>query len=266
MQSAESLQQLTVAVSAKQAALDQLGLAHLRERVASYATLYANVYNVLRRKGQIGEDPYKDEDPITEVSIPARKPYSEQDRRVQSSIRFGQLLNQLEFIKTYYSFTTAFLDFNRARPLGELVRYIDWSRLAESAADFMTAELGGVCAAVRSGNDKLSTRILNDAVRQLSAVTVEIIGALKELTAFHRQHYKLMLRITILDAILADQEASQPADIDRLARQPKRKFVQSGTGQPFYPELAREVLGEELGDGHNTARKRALDALRVDDE
>jgi hypothetical protein len=262
-QSAEFRQQFAVAVVAKQAALDKERLVQLRERLSSFGALYENVYNVLRRKGQIEDDPYKDADHATEVVIPSKDAYNDLERRVQLSSRFGQLHTQVEFIRTYYSFTTAFLDMHRGRLIGELVGYVNWSRLGEAADDFMTAELGRVVANVRAGNDSLSTGIVNDAVRQLAELTAQIIADLKELTAFHRQQYKLMLRTSVLDDVLADQDPTKPADIDRLTRNMKRRLAQSGAQQPFYPELAREVVDEELGAGMTAARKKTLDSLRV---
>ena len=266
VQSPQFKQQVATAVAAKQAALDTRELPQLRERFDTYRVLYENVYNALRQKGQLEEDPYKNADQIPEVTVPPRDRYPQPARRVQMSNRFAALHTQLECVSGFYSFTTEFLDLARAATLGELVRYVDWAHLGAGAQDFMTAELGRAVDTVRSGNDNMSASILNDASRELAALTTQVIGELRALTAFHRQYYKLMLRTTVLDQVLADVDDGKRPDGERLVRQMKRRLAQTGSGRAFYPELAQEVLGEEIGNDVERARRKALASLAVREE
>ena len=266
VQSPQFKQQFATAVTAKQAALDTAELPRLRQRIDTYRSLFENVYNVLRQKGQLEDDPYKNADQIAEVTVPPRDRYPDPARRVQMSNRFAAFHSQLEYVCGFYIFSSEFLDLSRAAILGELVRYVDWAHLGPGAQDFMTAELGRAVDTVRNGSDHLSAGILNDAGRELAGLTTQIIGDLRTLTAFHRQFYKLLLRTTVLDQVLADVDEGKAPDGERLVRQLKRRLAQTGSGRAFYPELAQEVLAEELGSQVEAARRKALAPLAVQQE
>ena len=263
VQSPQFKQEFASAVGAKQASLDSRELPQLRDRFDSYRSLYESIYNVLRQKGQLHDDPYKDADQITELTVPPRDRYPDSARRVEMSNRFSAFHSQLEYMSVYYTFSTEFLDLSRTARLGELVHFVDWPHLGPGAKDFMTAELGSAIEPVRNGSDHLSAGIVSDAGRELAALTSQIVSDLRTLASFQRQHYKLMLRTTVLDQVLAEVDEQQPSDSDRLVRQLKRRLAQTGSGRAFYPELAHEVIGEEIGSKVDAARREALSSLNV---
>ena len=73
-------------------------------------TCVKNMYTMLVQRALIKPDPYKLEKKITEIVLPDESTYMENERSIVMGTRFSDYESMLEFVCTYYKFSTDRLD------------------------------------------------------------------------------------------------------------------------------------------------------------
>ncbi len=253
---------LEEAVVKKKQYLENRNLAELRESFTAMNNAFKSLYNVLLRKSLLQEDPYKYDQKLSEIIIPSEKPFAESEKAAQISLRLSEYDNQLEFLQNYYQFTVDFLNLKRIKLLVGLVNYIKWNNLSESSTHMITRSLADLVGKVKQGTDSLSIGIIGDAVNQLSKGSAKILSTLKVLAAFHREVYKLDMRLLVFSKLnLAEGEVT--SNPDGVIAKVKRVFAAEMSEQPFYPELVREILNEDFGPQKEYLRQELIKKLEV---
>jgi hypothetical protein len=128
-----------------------------------------------------------------------------------------------------------------------------------------TRTLAELLALIKSGNDSISTGITADAVQHLEKASKTIFKYLKEISDYHRENYKLEMRMRFLDAMKLDATTVFSKKEDTM-RQIKRKFAENMSDRPFYPELVEEVLKEDYSGEGFSLRDELLKKLAVEEE
>jgi hypothetical protein len=252
-------------LAVKRERLDRVDLVKLKESFKLFQSSFQGIRMVLDKKGILHEDPYKYELKISEVATPPEGPFSESEKLDQMSVRVSQFESYLDFLNNYYQFSTEFLTMGRIRRLLALSKYFNFGQLNDTSTQLNTRALAELVGMVKKGSDQFSSGIIADAVNQLDRATKDILASLKELTAYHKERYKLELRQLVMPGLDLD-----PAFVithrEEAIRQVRRKFAEVAGERPFYPELVEEMLLEDYSSDGPALRDEVLKRLEVKEE
>jgi hypothetical protein len=252
------LAKLEEALEQRRGFLDTVRLPQVKEGFHSLQTLFESLLNMLIRKGLLREDPYKYDRQITEISVPSDDPMSETEKRDEVSYRLSAYRSQLDYLNNYYQFSVAFLDLPRLKKVSGLLAYVSWKNLTDMAKSPTTRAFAQYIGKIKLGTDTMATGIVKDSLTQVEKVLRQVNAGLAELVSFHRETFKCELRRSVLPRLAANGGDAAAAL--------KRLFAQAQPGRPYYPELAQEVLQEELGEEAAARRDALLKALQVKEE
>lgn len=258
-------EEFEAALLARRDYLDKNVLPRLKEQFRIYHVAFQGFYNVLLRKGLIHEDPYKNEQKISEVTVPPSGPFMDSEKIDQISIRLSMLDSELDFLNNYYQFSADFLTLERIKQLSGLATYILWGKVSESSTNINTRIIAEMVGKIRQGADALSLGIINDAENQMERCTKEIIAILKQLTEYQREAYKRDVRERLLFKLNLNAEMVMNRRDDTL-KAVRQRFSQEMSGSPFYAELVEEVIDEDYSPGSEQLRKNVLSRLAVKEE
>jgi hypothetical protein len=259
------LQSLEGALEKRRQYLDTVRLPQVKEAFRSLQTLFETLFNMLIRKGLLREDPYKYDRQITEISAPSDDPLTESEKRDEVSYRLSAYRSQLDYLTNYYQFSADFLNLSRLKRVSALLGYITWTKITEGAKSPTTRAFAQYLTTIKMGTDSMATGIVKDSLAQIEKTLHQIHAGMAEVVTFHRESFKCSLRGSALPRLGMDPAAAA-ARHDEAARALKRAFAQACPGQPYYPELAEEVLAEEYGEDGRGRRARLLEALAIKEE
>jgi len=240
-------------------------LPEMRTQFQVIHNAFKSIYNILLKKGMIQEDIYKYGQKISEVTIPPQGSFMESEKATQMGIRLSQFESQIDFVLSYYQFGVDFLNMNRIKLLISLVKYFHWDQLSESSANLNTRTLAEYLGKIKKGTDSLSISLITDSQKQLEKASKQILAILKELTSFQREVYKLYIRKNLLSYINLDKSTMQDGP-DAALKYIKRKFAEKMSGEPFYPELIKEILNEDYSSLSGSLREDLFKKLAVREE
>jgi hypothetical protein len=254
--------QLESTLARKEQQLNEELLPKLKEEFHRLHSSFRSLYHAFVQKALVAEDPYKYDQKISDVTLPSKDPILESEQSDEIGMRLSQYDSQLEFLNTYYSFSIDFLTLKRIKLLAALAKYINWGSLSDTSSQPNTRAVAVLFGKIRGGADHFSSQIITDSQKQLAEGVNRIMGHLKELTNYHRESYKLAVRRQIAPRL--DLPASiDEADVDRIISQFRRATGSGGVDLPFYQELVKEVVVEDLTPAGGRLREEALAGLGV---
>lgn len=254
--------ELRAALDARREYIIETTIPKLKSLFREMRSSFEAIHNVLKKKGNLKEDPYKYEERLNELDTPPDTPFLDNERDTVLSTRMAQYQTRLEYITDYYDFTYEHLDLRKLKELVKFVKYIKWRNLSETATQPTTRVLAEQVMKIKRGSDPLSANIMSDAQEQMNRIAGGMEAALKEITNLAREEYKLQLR----EVIFADGAAPidpAPAAIDAAANKVKALLPKRLPGVPFARELVLEIFTENSEDGGAAARQALLDSLRI---
>ncbi|MEW6564700.1 MAG: hypothetical protein AB1404_04265 [Spirochaetota bacterium] len=245
--------------------LDRNLLPQLKEEFSLFKASFGSLYQLLLRKGLVQEDPYKNDIKIGELEIPSESPFTDSERIEQMSIRLSNFESQLDFLMTFYQFSVDFLTLDRIKRISGLVKYFNWPQFSVNSQYINTRALAELVNMAKGGNDQLSTGLIVDSIQRLENATKNIFKILKDITDFHRQNYKLEARLRFFDALTLDRNNVFMKN-DETMLIIKRKFAETMSDRPFYPELFDELLKENYGAEGETLKSELIKRLSIPEE
>jgi hypothetical protein len=241
MEGIEDFQQkLQDAIEQKHAELERKRMPQLKEDFRLFYTGFQGIYNILLKKALVEEDPYKQDEKISEVEPPSSEHFPESERDQQMSIRLGQYDNQLDFVNNYTQFTLQDMDLKRLRNLVGLTNYIKWSQLSTTSGHMPTRMMAEYVSKLKAEADSVSAGVVKDSHEQLGKLSRRILKALKEIAEYRKQEYKL----DILQNVYPNSGVTARTSRDEALSKIRRAFSAQREGQPFYSDLVRELLDE----------------------
>jgi hypothetical protein len=118
---------------------------------------------------------------------------------------------------------------------------------------------------IRMGTDRVTAVVVKDAVNQLAHSQRELAVLVSEFAGYQRERWKADLRGKALSKV--PLERSKPeAKREETLRALRRAVAEGMPGSPFYPELAGEILDEELAPQAEELRARLLESLARTEE
>ncbi len=263
MEGSESfLPRLEEALEKKRAQLDTHKLPQLKEAFHSLQVLFEGLLNMLIKKGLLREDPYKYDQKITEISVPSDDAITESEKTDEVSYRLSAYRNQLDYLNNYYQFSSSFLDLGRLRRISGLLGYITWKSLSDTSKSPTTRAFASYLAKIKMGTDAMATGIIKDSLVQVDKTLRTINSTMAEMVGFHRESFKCQLRAKVLPHVEADVAGRR----DEVIRSIKRTFSQQFPGEPYYPELAEEILLEDFDPEGDGRREKVLELLTVQEQ
>jgi hypothetical protein len=258
-------QQLEERLEAQRSKLDRTDLVKLKENFKLFQSSFVGMRAILNKKGVLGDDPYKYDLKISDVTIPSERPFAESEKVDQMSVRVSQFEAYLDFLNNYYQFSCDFLTMGRIKRILGLVKYFNFAQCTETSTQLNTRALAEIIDLVRKGTDELSAGLIADAVTQLDKVSRDILACLRTLTDYHKERYKLDLRQIVMPGLQIDADLAIGRR-DEAMRIVKRKFAEVASERPFYPELVEEILLEDFSSDAPSLREALLKKLAVVEE
>lgn len=258
------LGQLQVAIGAQREYLERTELPRLKDNFRTFHLSYQAFYNVLLRKALVDEDPYKHDQKISEIAAPSNGPFLESEKDTQMSMRLSDFESQLDFLNHYYQFSLDFLTLRRIKDLLALTSYVRWSQLSPTSENMTTRVLAELLEKVVKGTDQMSTSIITDAHEQLSKLQRQILAQLKKLTDYLREAYKLVLRQDVMPDVTLPE--TPLARLEECIKAIKRICAKRRPDEPFYAELAQEIIQEDHAPNADGRKEEILRGLAVKEE
>ncbi len=256
-------QRLEKALQAREEYLSSDLLPNLKEEYRKLHSALTSLLNVFTQKGLIHEDPYKYDRKISEITVPSSDPMTETEQPDEIGLRLSQYETQLDFLENYYQFSIDFLTLKRIKLLANLAKYIDWHALLPTSARTNTRAVAELSEKVRGGSDAFSAKIVADAQRQMAEAVRKILAMLRELTDYHRESYKLRVRVDVLSGMQLPQSIGLN-EVESMLIKLRRRFAQSSDDSlPFYNDLVREVIIEDCTAEGGSRREATLKKLAV---
>jgi hypothetical protein len=257
--SADFLKQLEAALAVRRAWLDERAPL-LKEAVRTYQQRYQALYELFLRKGLIREDPYDYGRKANDVGAPSDEPFLETEKRDQISWRLDALRKHLETVTTEWKLDTSGLDLGRLKRLSALVRYLPWAGLSELSPSPTAKTVAQFANSIRMGTDRVTAVVVKDAINQLAESQRELAILVSEFAVYQRERWKAELRAKADRKVALDRQKSE-AKREETLRELRRTVAETMPGSPFYPELAGEILDEELAPQAEELRGRLLEGL-----
>ncbi|MCL2831610.1 MAG: hypothetical protein FWD78_00435 [Treponema sp.] len=251
----EYLKNLSEALRARSEWLDKSELPKLKEVLRSYQTGFASLYNLYLKKGLLNEDPYKQEVKIGELEVPETGPLNEAKKLDQLSLRFSNYDTQMDFLVNFYQFSPDYLNLDRLKRIANLIKFIDWVHLTPDSQSPNTKAAAEMTAQIKAGTDSLTMNVITQSLSNLNKQFNPIMSYLKSLVDYRRELYKLELR----ESVISQMPAAEASQLPLI----KKKFSQVNHGQPFYQELADEVLKEDSSNEGQALKEKILAGLKV---
>lgn len=245
---------LLQALAVRKEWLETSELIKLKEAIRSFQTSFSSLYNIYLKKKIINEDPYKAEAKISELEVPDTEPINEAKRVEQMSIRLSNFDNQLDFLANFYQLSVDFLNLERIKKILGLIRFIDWINLTPDSQAVNTRIVAEMNIQVKTGTDKITLSIMSESISKLAAATTEVIGIMKELTAYYKERYKLNVRQNITMKMTAAN-----ACVINI----KKKFPSALPKTVFYQELIEEIIKEDYSKEGPEIKNNILQFLRT---
>jgi len=242
--------------------LERSVLPGLKAQIHVLKSTYDALVGLLKRKGLLADDPYQFSEKISEIRPVPNEPFLESQKQSVVSIRMHNFESQLTFLSDYYQFSLDYLTLSRLKAITQLLRYVKWESLSENAAEQNTKLVAELVGRIRKGEDSISSGLLNDMLNQLNTHTAKVLESLKRVMFYKREEYKLSLRNSFWSGMnLAQEEVS--GNPDNVQRKIKKEFAAAIKGQPYIPELIKELLDEDFAQNAAFLREELLTKLTV---
>ncbi len=241
--------------------LERTALPNLKTSFRNFTSIYVAFLDVLKKKGLLTEDPYEYDTKISEITPIANDPFIESQKTTVLSIRLHSFRNQLNFLNDFYQFSLDFLSLSRLKSLSQFNRFVRWDSLTETNAEANTRLVAEVSSRIRKGDD-VSTGLINDMLGQLATYQTKIFDDLKKITFYKREEYKSLIRTTFWEELRLSPE-EWAGNSDNVQLRIRKEFANHVKGQPFIPELIKELLDEDLTSAGGTLKEELLRKLTV---
>ena len=242
--------------------VERTALPALKTHISNLRLTFGSFLSLLKKKGLVSEDPYQATERFAEVQPIANDPFLESQRSTVVSIRTHSFDTQLGNLSEYYQFSLDAMTLPRIKLITQLLRYVRWDSMTENSQETNTKLVAELVARIRKSDDPMSTGLVNDMLTQLASHTAKAYEALKKITLYKREEYKLLLRTTFWTSLnFAPEEVR--GNPDNVQRRIKKEFAASLRGHLYVQELVNELIEEDFAANGPALRDELLKKLQV---
>ena len=133
--------ELQAVLSKKQEWYNSESLQELLNEYRLMHTCVKNLYECFVKKSLIQPDPYRLDKKISEIVVPESSPFSESEIAKVFGARFSDYETMLDFICTYFRFSTENFSIQTVKKLLDLNKVFDWEDLSMNSSRMNTRAL-----------------------------------------------------------------------------------------------------------------------------
>lgn len=236
-------------------------LPQLQENFNIQCTAVQAIRTILLKKRVIHDDPYKYDSRMSEIEIPSAEAFADSEKASILGSRLSHYEMMLDFLTNYYQFTTEFLTPKKISLLIEFNNTFLWNSFSNTSKHPNTRGLADIMHGIFTSPDTLTISLLKDSISHLAKSEIIINQLLKDLSTFHREEYKLLIRNEILPSVSISQtDCLNPSNV---LKEIKKVFVAKLKKQPFYTDLIIEIIKEDYSEERLTLRNSILQKLSL---
>ena len=255
-------QELQAALSKKQ---EWYNSECLQELLSQYRLMHScvkNLYACFVKKSLIVPDPYRLDKKISQIVVPESTPFAESDISNVFGERFSNYETMLDFICTYFRFSTENFTLQNVKKLLDFNSVFEWDDLSMNNAKMNTRALAITINHAKSGAPNVVQSMINDSVAKCSQAVKVISKILNELGVFQRELYKGGLRKDLFehpDFDKAKAAASPEGELSEI----KRLYLKVTGKKNFYNDLVNEIIEEDHGPNKEERQAAVLEKLAI---
>lgn len=255
-------EELQKALSAKQEWYNTECLQELLSQYRLLHTCVKNLYENFVKKSLIVPDPYRLDKKISSIVVPETTPFAESDIANVFGERFSNYETMLDYICTYFRFSTENFTLPNVKKLIDFNKVFEWDDLSMNNAKMNTRALALTVSKAKNGVPNVVQSMINDSVAKC-AQTVKIIAKmLNELAIFQRELYKGGLRKDLFEHPDFNKSKAAESPEGELA-EIKRLYTKVTGKKTLYNDLVNEVIEEDHGPDKEKKQAAVLEHLAI---
>ena len=264
MEIEEFSKELQQALQAKQEWFNGKILPEILNQYRLMHSCVRNLYELLTKKSLIEPDPYRLDKRISEIVVPDSSPFNETEIPTIFGERFSDYEIMLDFICTYYRFSSENMSIQNIKKLLDFNAVFNWNDLSINNAKTNTRVLATLLNTARAGAPAVVLSMVSDSISK-SAEAVKIIDkGLSELGNFQREFYKGELRKDLFEHPEFNKQKAFSSPENELA-EIKRLYAKVLGKKPFYNELVAEIIAEDQGADKEQRQQAVFAKLRIEE-
>ncbi len=237
----------------------------LQELLSQYRLLHTcvrNLYESFVKKSLIVPDPYRLDKKISSIVVPETTPFSESDISNVFGARFSDYETMLDYICTYFRFSTENFTIANVKKLIDFNNVFEWDDLSMNNAKMNTRALAITVNKAKNGVPNVVQSMINDSLAKCAQTMKSIGKTLNELAVFQRELYKGGLRKDLFEhpdfdkAKAAESAEAELAEIKRLYSKVTGK-------KTFYNDLVNEIIEEDHAPDKERRQAAVLEKLAI---
>ena len=237
----------------------------LQELLGQYRLMHScvkNLYECFVKKSLIQPDPYRLDKKISTIEVPESTPFSESDISNVFGTRFSDYETMLDFICTYFRFSTENLSIPNVKKLLDFNKVFEWDDLSMNNSRMNTRALAITVNKAKTGAPNVVQSMINDSVAKCAQAVKVIAKMLTELAVFQRELYKGGLRKDLFEHPDFDKaKAAESAEFE--LNEIKRLYTKVTGKKTFYNDLVNEIIEEDHGPNKEAKQQAVLDKLAI---
>lgn len=254
--------ELQAALSKKQ---EWYNLESLQELLNEYRLMHTcvkNLYECFVKKSLIQPDPYRLDKKISEIVVPESSPFSESEIPKVFGARFSDYETMLDFICTYFRFSTENFSIQSVKKLLDLNKVFDWDDLSMNSSRMNTRALAMTINNAKTNSPNVVQSMINDSVAKCTQSSVVISKMLNELGVFLRELFKGGLRKDLFEH--PDFDKAKAAESAEAEQAEIRRLYTKVTGKKtMYTDLIAEIVEEDHGPDKERKQAAVLERLAI---
>ena len=237
----------------------------LQELLSQYRLMHScvkNLYECFVKKSLIVPDPYRLDKKISAITVPESTPFAESDISNIFGTRFSDYETMLDYICTYFRFSTENLSLANVKKLLDFNSVFEWDDLSMNNAKMNTRALAITINHAKTGAPNVVQSMINDSVSKCSQSSKLIGKMLNELGVFQRELYKGGLRKDLFEHPDFDRAKAAESAENELA-EIKRLYSKVTGKKNFYADLVNEIIEEDHGPNKEAKQAAVLEKLAI---
>ena len=239
-------------------------LGELLEEFRLLHTCVKTVYDFLIKKSLVNEDPYRMDQRISDIEIPATTTFAEGDIHNVLGERFSKYETMLDFVCTYYRFSVESLTLSKIKKLLDLNNSFYWDDVSMNSVKSNTKSLAIVINKAKMNSAGLALSMLTDSVDKCVKASKFISKFLTEFVVFQREFYKGIVRKDVMD--FPDFNKAKVNSVETEIAEIKRVFPKVMGKRLYYAELVSEIANEDFGEKKEQLREKVLSKLQIEEK
>lgn len=256
------VKELQNALNKKSEWFNTVRLQEMLEQYRILETCTKNLYDQLVKKSIIIPDPYRRDKKISEISIPDTSSFTENEASSVLGSRFSEYGVMIDYVCTYCRFTLDTFQIPVVKKLLELNKVFKWEDLSSSSSDANTRALADAIAQVKTNAQSVIISMVQDATEKNAEAVLTIAQILNEIGTFQRELYKIELRRDLFDHPEFNKDKAFESPDSELA-EIKRLYTKVMGKKPFYSDLIKEIIAEDIGPDKENVRAKLLKSLEI---